>query len=135
MFTLKDITLTIEPGKDVTRGTNVSLRCKATISHSEPGELRREYTIYKDNNLIYNKTSISEEIIYPLGQARVANSGKYRCEINIDDKPQRPSEAQKLTVSGWFVIVETVLSVVVLVIQLNWPCPDEVNRQSWVIKF
>lgn len=119
MFILKDITLTIEPSKDVKRGTNVSLRCKATVSQSETWELRREYTIYKDNNLIYNKTSISEEILYPLGEARVANNGKYRCEINIDDKPQRPSKAQKLTVTGWFVIVDTVLSVVVLLIQMN----------------
>lgn len=119
VFILKDITLTIEPSKDVKRGTNVSLRCKATVSQSETWELRREYTIYKDNNLIYNKTSISEEILYPLGEARVANSGKYRCEINIDDKPQRPSETQKLTVTGWFVIVGTVLSVVVLLIQMN----------------
>ncbi|XP_030289731.1 platelet endothelial cell adhesion molecule isoform X3 [Sparus aurata] len=100
LFILKDITLTIEPSKDVKRGTNVSLRCKATVSQSETWELRREYTVYKDNNLIYNKTSISEEILYPLGEARVANSGKYRCEINIDDKPQRPSETQKLTVTG-----------------------------------
>lgn len=112
MFTLREITLTIEPSNDVTRGTNVTLRCKASVSSSEPG-LRREYTIYKDNNLIYNKTSILEEILYPLGEARVANSGKYRCEINIDNKPQKPSQAMKLTVSGWFVIVVTVLSVVV----------------------
>ncbi|XP_036965679.1 platelet endothelial cell adhesion molecule isoform X7 [Acanthopagrus latus] len=99
LFTLREITLTIEPSNDVTRGTNVTLRCKASVSSSEPG-LRREYTIYKDNNLIYNKTSILEEILYPLGEARVANSGKYRCEINIDNKPQKPSQAMKLTVSG-----------------------------------
>ncbi|KAM8772648.1 platelet endothelial cell adhesion molecule isoform 3-T4 [Acanthopagrus schlegelii] len=99
LFTLREITLTIEPSNDVMRGTNVTLRCKAPVSSSEPG-LRREYTIYKDNNLIYNKTSILEEILYPLGEARVANSGKYRCEINIDDKPQKPSQAMKLTVSG-----------------------------------
>ncbi|XP_034542939.1 platelet endothelial cell adhesion molecule isoform X2 [Notolabrus celidotus] len=100
LFTIREITLSIEPSPDVTRDTNVTLRCHAMVSSSGQEPLSREYTISKDGNTVYTKTSSSsEDLLYPLPQARVSNSGKYKCQINIEGK-QLTSSAKKLTVTG-----------------------------------
>ncbi|XP_073330765.1 platelet endothelial cell adhesion molecule isoform X2 [Pagrus major] len=100
VFTIGEITLNIEPSTNVMRDTNVTLRCRAMVPNTGHEVLSREYTIYKDNNIIYTKTSSStEDILYPLREARVSNSGRYKCVIKIENK-HRNSEAKKLTVSG-----------------------------------
>ncbi|XP_070769805.1 platelet endothelial cell adhesion molecule isoform X3 [Enoplosus armatus] len=100
LFTIKDVTLSIEPSTDVTRDTNVTLRCQAIVSSSGQEPLSREYTIYKDDNTVYTKTSsTSEDLLYPLPSARASNTGMYMCGINIEDK-QKTSRAKKLTVTG-----------------------------------
>ncbi|XP_074521518.1 platelet endothelial cell adhesion molecule isoform X2 [Halichoeres trimaculatus] len=99
-FTIRDITLSIEPSSDVTRDTNVTLRCQAVVSSSGQEPMSREYTIYKDGKTILTKTSSSsEDLLYTLTQARVSNSGKYKCMINIEGK-QLTSNTKKLTVTG-----------------------------------
>lgn len=91
----------------------MTLRCQAVVSSSGQEALRREYTIYKDSSTVYTKTSsTSEDLLYPLPEARVSNTGKYKCAINIEGK-QMTSQAKKLTVTGWFAVMDTVLSVVV----------------------
>ncbi|XP_031140445.1 platelet endothelial cell adhesion molecule isoform X6 [Sander lucioperca] len=100
LFTIRDITLSIEPSINVTRNTNVTLRCKAVVSSSGQEALSREYTIYKDGNTVYTKTSsTSEDLLYPLSEARVSNTGKYKCKINIEGK-NMTSGVKKLTVTG-----------------------------------
>ncbi|XP_034096272.1 platelet endothelial cell adhesion molecule isoform X2 [Gymnodraco acuticeps] len=100
LFKIRDITLSIEPAPDVTRDTNVTLRCQAFVSSSGQEALSREYRIYKDGNTIYSKnTSTSEDLLYPLSEARVSNSGKYKCKISIEQKDMT-SGAKKLTVAG-----------------------------------
>lgn len=97
----------------MTRDTNVTLRCKAFVSSSGLEALSREYRIYKDGNTIYSKnTSTEEDLLYPLSEARVSNSGKYKCKISIEQEDMT-SGAEKLTVAGRFDNVDTVLSVVV----------------------
>ncbi|XP_033985177.1 platelet endothelial cell adhesion molecule isoform X3 [Trematomus bernacchii] len=99
-FTIRNITLSIEPAPDVTRDTNVTLRCQAFVSSSGQEALSREYRIYKDGNTIYSKnTSTSEDLLYPLSEARVSNSGKYKCKISIERR-NMTSGAEKLTVAG-----------------------------------
>ncbi|XP_039672667.1 platelet endothelial cell adhesion molecule isoform X3 [Perca fluviatilis] len=100
LFTIRDITLSIEPSTDVTRNTNVTLRCKAVVISFGQEALSREYTIYKDGNTVYTKTSsTSEDLLYPLSEARVSNTGKYKCKVNIEGKHMN-SGAKKLTVTG-----------------------------------
>ncbi|XP_044044731.1 platelet endothelial cell adhesion molecule isoform X3 [Siniperca chuatsi] len=100
LFTIKEVTLSIEPSTDVTRGTNVTLRCRAIVSSTGQDVLSREYTIYKDGSTVYTKTSsTSEDLLYPLTEARVSNTGKYTCRINIAER-QMTSKAKKLTVTG-----------------------------------
>ncbi|XP_040891547.1 platelet endothelial cell adhesion molecule isoform X3 [Toxotes jaculatrix] len=100
LFTIRNITLSIEPSNNVTRDTDVTLRCKASVSSTGDQVLNREYTIYKDSNIVYTKSSsTSEDLLYPLPKARVSNIGRYKCKINIEDR-QMTSEAEKLTVTG-----------------------------------
>lgn len=82
------------------RDTNVTLRCKAEVRTSGKEVLTREFTIYKDNIFIHNKTSVSsDDLLYPLPHARVSNSGTYQCTVKIKDKLEK-SEAKTLTVRG-----------------------------------
>ncbi|XP_027138906.1 platelet endothelial cell adhesion molecule isoform X3 [Larimichthys crocea] len=99
-FVLRAITLTIEPGANVTRDTSVTLRCHASISSSGQEPLSREYTLYKGSERIYNKVmSTSEDFLHQLPNARLSDTGKYKCEIRIKDK-SKTSENVELTVTG-----------------------------------
>ncbi|XP_030001486.1 platelet endothelial cell adhesion molecule isoform X3 [Sphaeramia orbicularis] len=99
-FTIRGITLSVEPSTDVTRDTNVTIRCQAIVSSSGHQPLSREYTIYKDGIVVYTKTSSSsEDFLYQLYNARVSNTGKYMCKVTIEGE-QRQSETKKLTVTG-----------------------------------
>ncbi|XP_026215702.1 platelet endothelial cell adhesion molecule isoform X3 [Anabas testudineus] len=99
-FTIRRISLSIEPSTNVTRGTDVTVRCKAIISSSGSEPLSREYTVYKGSKTVYTKnSSTSEDLLYPLPEARATNSGKYMCKIKMGDKEMK-SEVEKLTVTG-----------------------------------
>ncbi|XP_051241154.1 platelet endothelial cell adhesion molecule isoform X3 [Dicentrarchus labrax] len=99
-FTIRNITLSIEPSTDVTRDTNVTLRCQALVSISGQAVLSREYTIYKDSNVVYTKTSSTpEDLLYLLPEARVFNTGKYKCTVKIESR-EMSSDVKKLTVTG-----------------------------------
>uniref|UniRef100_A0A8C6SIV5 Immunoglobulin domain-containing protein n=1 Tax=Neogobius melanostomus TaxID=47308 RepID=A0A8C6SIV5_9GOBI len=99
-FTIRSISLSLEPRDDVARDTNVTVRCSALVSTLGLQPLSREYTIYKDGITVYSKTTSSiEDLLYPLSQARVSHTGKYKCKISIDGKSMS-SESHKLTVTG-----------------------------------
>ncbi|KAM4611788.1 platelet endothelial cell adhesion molecule isoform 3-T3 [Polymixia lowei] len=99
-FTIKQITMAIEPGTDVRRDTNVTVKCQAVVGIFGQQALSRAYTIYKDGIVVYTKTtSSSEDLVYPLPQVRVSNTGKYKCKIEIEGK-QKSSDPKKLTVTG-----------------------------------
>uniref|UniRef100_A0A4W5N6C7 Ig-like domain-containing protein n=2 Tax=Hucho hucho TaxID=62062 RepID=A0A4W5N6C7_9TELE len=98
LFTIRSVTLTLEPSNAVSQGTNVTVRCKALASSS--GFLNREYTIYKDNTVVYTKSSTTtEDLLYSLRMARVANTGKYKCKVNIQGK-ELSINSEKLTLTG-----------------------------------
>ncbi|XP_060950676.1 platelet endothelial cell adhesion molecule-like isoform X2 [Limanda limanda] len=100
LLNIKNILLFIEPSTSVAWDTNVTVRCKATIIHSGTEMLSREYTIYKGRREVYTKTSsTSEDMMYLLPGARLSNTGRYKCKINIEGK-EMTSEATQLTVRG-----------------------------------
>ncbi|XP_072319334.1 platelet endothelial cell adhesion molecule isoform X2 [Eucyclogobius newberryi] len=100
VFTIRSIALSLEPREDVTRDTNVTVRCGAVVSSSGRQPLSREYTIYKDGVVVYHKTTSStEDLLYALSRARVSHTGKYKCKISIEGK-SASSDARKLTVTG-----------------------------------
>ncbi|XP_047222320.1 platelet endothelial cell adhesion molecule isoform X2 [Girardinichthys multiradiatus] len=97
---ITSVNLSIEPNANVIRNTSVTLRCKAGVLAYGTEAPNRVYTIYKDDNVIYNKTtSSSEDFFYNLPEARVSNNGKYRCMTNIMGE-KKASEVVTLTVTG-----------------------------------
>ncbi|XP_077380279.1 platelet endothelial cell adhesion molecule isoform X1 [Festucalex cinctus] len=100
IFTIRDISISLEPEAEVKRGANVTVRCQALVSSSGTRPLSREYTIYKDGVTVYTKTtSSSGDLLYRLPDARVSNTGKYKCKINIEGRTVT-SDAERLTVTG-----------------------------------
>ncbi|XP_028310070.1 platelet endothelial cell adhesion molecule isoform X3 [Gouania willdenowi] len=100
LFTIRAVSLTVEPDSDSSRGTNVTLRCQAVVSSSGPEPLVREFSVFRDGSRVYTKTSSSsEDFLYLLPDARVSNSGKYKCEVSIEGKSMS-SESRRLTVRG-----------------------------------
>ncbi|KAM3864681.1 platelet endothelial cell adhesion molecule [Diretmus argenteus] len=99
-FAIRSINMDIEPSTDVKRDTNVTVRCQAIVSSSGQQALSRAYTIFKDSIKVYTKTtSSSEDLLYQLPEARVSNTGKYKCKIDIEGKSMN-SDTKKLTVTG-----------------------------------
>ncbi|KAM4584611.1 platelet endothelial cell adhesion molecule isoform 2-T2 [Odontesthes bonariensis] len=98
-FVIESIALSIEPHTNVPRNTNVTLRCKIKVIQGSE-VLSREYGLYKDNEIIYNKTtSSSEDFLYHLPEVRVSNNGRYYCMITIQGA-QKTSETERLAVTG-----------------------------------
>uniref|UniRef100_A0A1A8M8F7 Ig-like domain-containing protein n=1 Tax=Nothobranchius pienaari TaxID=704102 RepID=A0A1A8M8F7_9TELE len=98
VFQIASVTLSIEPRAAVRRNTNVTLRCQASVISL--AQLNREYTLYKDNSVIYNKnTSSKEDFLYHLPEARVSNNGRYKCMVRILGQ-EMTSKSEKLTVTG-----------------------------------
>ncbi|KAG7238230.1 hypothetical protein INR49_031145 [Caranx melampygus] len=99
-FVITAIFLSVEPGGDVARGTNVTLKCSAKVSISGSGVVSCKYTIYKGYNQIHTKnSSTSEDLLYMLPDTRVSDTGTYWCKINIKDK-ELSSKTETLTVTG-----------------------------------
>ncbi|XP_061581034.1 platelet endothelial cell adhesion molecule isoform X2 [Cololabis saira] len=99
-FDIDSVELSIEPESEVHRNTNVTLRCKATVNTEGSEVLTRNYTIYKDNEMVYFKTtSSSEDFLYQLPEVRVSNNGNYKCKIDIMGKSKN-SNFQALKVTG-----------------------------------
>uniref|UniRef100_A0A3Q2Q8A1 Platelet endothelial cell adhesion molecule n=1 Tax=Fundulus heteroclitus TaxID=8078 RepID=A0A3Q2Q8A1_FUNHE len=97
---ITSVDLSVEPSDEVSRGTNVTLRCKGKVLTSRMDALIRVYTISKDDVVIYNKTtSSSEDFLYHLPEARVSNNGKYRCRMHMMGE-EMGSQAVRLSVTG-----------------------------------
>ncbi|CAL8333476.1 unnamed protein product [Lota lota] len=98
-FTIRAVTLTIEPGNRLLRDANATLRCRAVVSTLGSQELSHAYTFYKDNTVVYTKNSAGSELAYSLLGVRYFNTGKYKCRVDIEGQG-KTSDPSKLTVSG-----------------------------------
>lgn len=98
-FTVNDVKISFHPGPDVTRDTNVTVTCHADVSRSAGFSPKYEFHIEKDNTELHRATGDSDTYNYSIGEARVADTGDYRCRLFIGDK-RKNSQKQTLTVTG-----------------------------------
>ncbi|XP_065119202.1 platelet endothelial cell adhesion molecule isoform X1 [Paramisgurnus dabryanus] len=98
-FTIDEVVLTLLPGKDVTSGTDVTLRCEAKVSHSLQQPLKYLFRFFQNEAVVYTKNSSESMVNRTLQSVRVFNSGHYKCDVRIFDK-FRESESQPLAVTG-----------------------------------
>ncbi|KAI4881302.1 hypothetical protein NFI96_029911 [Prochilodus magdalenae] len=82
----------------VERGTNVTLRCEAKVSHSSSHPIH-SFTFILYENVIYSKNSSMSVVERSLAPAMSSNSGDYKCGVRVGNKDKR-SEIRKLTVTG-----------------------------------
>ncbi|XP_062937072.1 platelet endothelial cell adhesion molecule [Cynocephalus volans] len=98
-FTINSIRMESLPDWTVQNGQNLTLQCivdVSTTSHVKPQHL---VEFYKDDELIYNVSSMenTESIFIP--QARVYDSGMYKCTVTLNRK-KKPTQEYQVSVRG-----------------------------------
>ncbi|KAJ8264135.1 hypothetical protein GJAV_G00145590, partial [Gymnothorax javanicus] len=97
---IDSVELTVLPGQHVTSGTNVTLLCKPKITFGSGMTLTYQYTFYREKNVAYTKNAATATLLpYHIPQARVANSGRYKCSVSVLGNSQE-SDWKSLSVSG-----------------------------------
>ncbi|XP_075888856.1 platelet endothelial cell adhesion molecule-like [Nelusetta ayraudi] len=92
---IKKVTLSIKPSHEVAWDTNVTLRCQAVLSKPEVVQ----FTIYKSEDVVCTQNmSSSNDLLCPLTNLKVANSGPYSCGVKSGDKEETSSN-HELTVT------------------------------------
>ncbi|XP_072549286.1 platelet endothelial cell adhesion molecule [Salminus brasiliensis] len=97
-FTIDSVELTLLPGNTVESGTEVTLRCKAKVSHSFT-QLTHTFAFLKYNTVIYSKNSSEAMVEHSFTPARAYNTGSYTCHIQVHKK-KKSSNTEILTVKG-----------------------------------
>ncbi|XP_075888857.1 platelet endothelial cell adhesion molecule-like [Nelusetta ayraudi] len=93
---IKKVTLSIKPSHEVAWGTNVTLHCQAVLSKPEVVD----FTIYKSEDVVCTQTmSSSNDLLCPLTNLKVDNSGLYSCEVKFEDEEETSSN-HELTVTA-----------------------------------
>ncbi|XP_037663893.1 platelet endothelial cell adhesion molecule isoform X5 [Choloepus didactylus] len=91
-FTINSIYMEILPSSTVHNGWNVTLQCivdVSTTSHVKPQHL---VLFYKDDVMFYNISSRENMESFFIPQARVYDSGKYRCTVIFNNKEKTTPE-------------------------------------------
>ncbi|XP_016297205.1 platelet endothelial cell adhesion molecule-like isoform X4 [Sinocyclocheilus anshuiensis] len=97
--TIDQVTLTVLPANNVESGTNVILRCEASVSQSLPQPLTYSFSLLQDSQVMYSKNSSASVVERSLSPARVSNSGRYQCSVHIYNK-HKMSNILSLRVTG-----------------------------------
>ncbi|XP_006146849.1 platelet endothelial cell adhesion molecule isoform X1 [Tupaia chinensis] len=98
-FTINSIHMESLPGWIVPNGWNVTLQCIVDISTTSQVKPQHELLFYKDDVLFYNVSSMESTESYFIPQARVYDSGTYKCTVILNNKEKTTAEFQ-LSVKG-----------------------------------
>ncbi len=97
--TIDQVTLTVLPANNVESGTNVILRCEASVSQSLRLPLTYSFRLLQDDLVMYSKNISTSVMERRLSSARVSNSGRYQCSVHIQNK-HKTSNILSLSVTG-----------------------------------
>ncbi|XP_042576835.1 platelet endothelial cell adhesion molecule-like isoform X2 [Cyprinus carpio] len=97
--TIDHVTLTVLPANNVESGTDVILRCEASVSQSLSQTLTYFFRLLQNDQVIYTKNISTSVMEHSLSSARVSNSGHYQCSVHIYDK-HKMSNSLSLSVTG-----------------------------------
>ncbi|RXN29454.1 platelet endothelial cell adhesion molecule-like protein [Labeo rohita] len=98
-MTIDHVKLTVLPANNVETGTNVTLRCEASVSQSLRQSLTYSFSLLQEDQVIISKNITDSVLERTLSPARVSNSGRYQCRVHIRNK-QKTSNSVSLTVTG-----------------------------------
>lgn len=95
-FTINSINMVILPSHEVRNGENMSLQCNVDISTTSHVRLRHWVLFYKDDVLLHNVSSTEMTESYIIPQARVYDSGTYKCTVILNNKVKTTPEYEVL---------------------------------------
>lgn len=127
-FSIRKVTLSLEPDTEVAWGVNVTLRCQAVLN--KPVALSLEFTIYKGKNLVCTQNlSSSMDLLCSLTKVKQVNTGRYWCAVKFEDI-QENSDAKRLMVKGVVAIMDTMLCIRLKVLVIVIICKDIVQVEN-----
>ncbi|XP_054429007.1 platelet endothelial cell adhesion molecule isoform X3 [Pteronotus mesoamericanus] len=85
-FTINSVYMVILPGEEVKNGENLTLQCIVDISTTSHVQPQHWVQFYKDDVLFHNVSSVERVESYFIPQARVYNSGTYKCTVILNNK-------------------------------------------------
>ncbi|XP_058140516.1 platelet endothelial cell adhesion molecule isoform X1 [Dasypus novemcinctus] len=91
-FTINSIRMNILPGSKVPNGWNMTLQCIVDVSTTSQVTPRHLVLFYKDDVMFHNVSSMENTESFFIPQARVYDSGKYKCTVVLNSKEKTTPE-------------------------------------------
>lgn len=98
-FTINSIHMEMLPGQEVHNGENLTLQCIVDVSTTSSVKPQHQVLFYKDDVLFHNVSSTKNTESYFISEARVYNSGRYKCTVILNNKEKTTAE-YKVVVEG-----------------------------------
>ncbi|KAM6174543.1 platelet endothelial cell adhesion molecule [Erethizon dorsatum] len=98
-FTINSISMQSLPDWTVQNGQNLTLQCLVDISTTSHVKPQHQVLFYKDDVLFYNVSSVKNTESFLIPQARVHDSGTYKCTALLNNK-KKTTEENQLLVKG-----------------------------------
>uniref|UniRef100_A0A2K5IX59 Platelet endothelial cell adhesion molecule n=2 Tax=Colobus angolensis palliatus TaxID=336983 RepID=A0A2K5IX59_COLAP len=95
-FTINSVDMKSLPDWTVQNGKNLTLQCCADVSTTSHVKPQHQMLFYKDDVLFYNISSMNSTESYFIPEARVYDSGTYKCTVIVNNKEKTTSEYQVL---------------------------------------
>lgn len=99
-FTINTIHMQSLPDWTVQNGQNLSLQCVVDVSTTSHVKPRYQVVFYKDDVLLYNVSSVKNTESFLIPQARVHDSGMYKCTVILNNKKKKTTPEYQLWVKG-----------------------------------
>ncbi|XP_074870398.1 platelet endothelial cell adhesion molecule isoform X4 [Carettochelys insculpta] len=98
VITINQVKLTVQ-SQEVMNGESIELTCTADIGKSDNLQMQHTFSFYQDDSLVHNTTSANDSVHYKIAQARIMNSGNYKCTVEARGK-MKSSEDLQVQVKG-----------------------------------
>ncbi|XP_023569634.1 platelet endothelial cell adhesion molecule isoform X1 [Octodon degus] len=98
-FTINSIHMESLPQWRVQNGQSVHLQCTVDISTTSLKRPQHQVLFYKDDVVLRNVSSVKNAESFFISQARVHDSGMYKCTVLLNNK-KKTSEESRLLVQG-----------------------------------
>ncbi|NWI90686.1 PECA1 protein, partial [Pitta sordida] len=89
VFTFNSVGIKVRPSETVRNGAPMSVICHADISKSPNFQLQHNFTIFKDNKVVFMTVSDKEDARYEIPVAKSSDTGEYKCTVKAGKKIQR----------------------------------------------
>ncbi|NXP77339.1 PECA1 protein, partial [Ramphastos sulfuratus] len=99
VFTFNTVKIQVKPSAVVKNGAPMSIVCHADITKSTDFQLYHNFTIYKNDKVVFTNVTDKEEARYDIRAARSSDSGNYVCTVKAGSKA-KSSNSLHISVTG-----------------------------------